>query len=522
MPADYSLSGMNNLSVYIKPSWSEENSDQLRCGTPWKYKSGQSIDMDCGRNMKGTIVRVTVPSSAPTHLAICSIVLNRDKGRYHVLNLSEETASLVSSIRNDSNKLAALTVDQIVSSSECTLVNGVEKAWLRMEIRRVIYIGEIRIRFGERIRGSTNLFAGRSLKNNGSLGNTKCGTSTKNSLVSYWMNVTCNESVLAQFIYIESSSAILQICHIQVLYIDILNIYPHAYVTASDQEVMSGSIWKPVDGIIDPSEPGSMISLKSSQSWWRVEFPKRLAIFKVRIHKHVPEQNDIGEVMEGFSVHIGDSELANGKINEVCGEPWKGKLPQSVLEIECNGTLIGKYLYVVAANQNGSALYFNEIIPFGCEEPTVEISRTDYDNTRKESTLTCIVSTSGCHVSKILWIAADNNTINGSSEVKGDGKTSSSIIISRRAFEGPYTCLVNYSYRGRSNAILKLAGKHLSPSVKSLQESTGSTSSAIPTEMSEGSTLSATAAETIRATPKSDSFRASSRQTGNLEIIDSC
>ena len=96
-----------------------------------------------------------------------------------------------------------------------------------------------------------------------------------------------------------------------------------------------------------------------------MEFPSRNVISSVIIYiPHLDSRKRVA--MNGFAVYIGDSPLDNGKNNAMCGEPWTATLT-SVITIDCKDSPLGKYLYVVAANRPGTALYLTEISVFECE-----------------------------------------------------------------------------------------------------------------------------------------------------------
>ena len=80
LPADYVVSGMDGLSVYVSNSSALGGSGEQRCGNSWQNESTNDILLDCGRTLEGRFVHVTVPSVSPTYLLICSIVLNREEG----------------------------------------------------------------------------------------------------------------------------------------------------------------------------------------------------------------------------------------------------------------------------------------------------------------------------------------------------------------------------------------------------------------------------------------------------------
>ena len=80
LPDDYNLSGMTNLSVYVSNLQGNKVEDKTRCGKPWAYRKIKIIDVNCGKTLKGQFIHVIVPSSSPTYLMICSIVLNKENG----------------------------------------------------------------------------------------------------------------------------------------------------------------------------------------------------------------------------------------------------------------------------------------------------------------------------------------------------------------------------------------------------------------------------------------------------------
>ena len=80
LPSDFSLNGMNKLRVYLSNSSILDNSKRP-CGSPWTYSGRRNeILLDCGNDLKGKFLHVTVPSDSETYLLICSIVLNREPG----------------------------------------------------------------------------------------------------------------------------------------------------------------------------------------------------------------------------------------------------------------------------------------------------------------------------------------------------------------------------------------------------------------------------------------------------------
>ena len=145
----------------------------------------------------------------------------------------------------------------------------------------------------------------------------------------------------------------------------ILNIYSRVNITASGQHFGYSSIWKPIDGLYSPAVQSSWRSLRSSNSWWRMELPHRIGISKVIIY--TPERTStITGQMNGFAVYIGDSSVGNGSHNAMCGRPWVASTT-SVITINCTYTPIGKYMYVAGADRSGAQLYLSEISVYECE-----------------------------------------------------------------------------------------------------------------------------------------------------------
>ena len=150
------------------------------------------------------------------------------------------------------------------------------------------------------------------------------------------------------------------------IFIDkILNIYSPVNITASDQRSANSHVWKPIDGVKGPTSPDSWISLISAKSWWRLELQSRTVISRVVIY---PRNLDSTrrEEMNGFAVYIGDSTIGNGSSNALCGQPWEA-IKASEITINCLGRLVGKYLYVAAADAPLAALLLSEISVYGCQ-----------------------------------------------------------------------------------------------------------------------------------------------------------
>ena len=89
-PADFSFTGMDQLSVYVSNSSSLTNSSKELCGDPWKAtaKTVFTIVISCKpKKPKGRFLYVTVPSTNSTYLVLCSIVLNRERGNVSMLHV---------------------------------------------------------------------------------------------------------------------------------------------------------------------------------------------------------------------------------------------------------------------------------------------------------------------------------------------------------------------------------------------------------------------------------------------------
>ena len=144
-----------------------------------------------------------------------------------------------------------------------------------------------------------------------------------------------------------------------------MDIYSAVHVTASDQKERFGSIWKPIDGVIGPEVEEPWISLQSSQSWWRMELPRRSAVSTVNIY--IPGISIVEKlVMRGFAVYIGDDTVGNGSRNKMCGKPWR-EYTHTVIVFDCQHASAGKYLYAAASDKDEAALYLTEIKVYGCE-----------------------------------------------------------------------------------------------------------------------------------------------------------
>ena len=83
----------------------------------------------------------------------------------------------------------------------------------------------------------------------------------------------------------------------------------------------------------------------------------------------VPNNIDIADIrtMLTSTVYIGDSSDGNGNSNAMCEGILKANVNSDVIEINCTNTPAGKYMYIVAGNIAGAALFLTEISLYGCE-----------------------------------------------------------------------------------------------------------------------------------------------------------
>lgn len=431
---DFSLKDMDNLTVYMSNSSVISGSGKQPCGSPWSYKSKRVIELDCGTILKGKFLHITVPSTSPKYLVICSIVLNRENGLLFPLQMSEGRAAVSASGYN-SARPPTLAIDGIPSIGEksCSMITGKGTTWLRVDVQTVRFIGKVGILLYESKGKNPTIVVGRGLRHNGAIGNTNCGI-VSSVISESGRKITCSTQALGQFIYIESKCSSMRICEIEVFYENILNIYSPIQVTASDQRCSYGSIWKPIDGVRGPMVYSSWISLTSLNSWWRMEFPNRNAISRVIIYLPILDfRRRI--TMNGFTVHIGDSPLGNGKSNAICGGPyaWNGSLTR-IITVACEGSPLGKYLYVVAADRPGAALYLAEISVFECEGQcySTGVLFKDTFNHLPKFQSTLWLEHSG--VSVLAWDTCTGNSssvLSGSSAVFGATQDSSRYITSK-------------------------------------------------------------------------------------------
>jgi hypothetical protein len=452
LPDDYDLTGMDNLTVYVSNVSTLGDPNEQRCDSPWKYVPTGNILLDCGRNLKGKFVHVTVPSTTAVYLLICSIVFNREKGPPSPLNLSEVRATVVAS-GFETTRPPTLAIDGLLLPSEewCSSLTGTGLAtWLRVDIQTVRYITEVRFLFynenATTIVNTTIVNIGRSLFKEGSRDNTLCGTLTvtRDFNGSQWKNVTCTLPILGQIVYIERWSDLMGICEIEVFYDNILNIYSPVNITASDQRSANSPIWRPVDGVISSSVRDAWYSLPTGKSWWRIELRSRTLIFRVVIY---PSSLDSSRrrAMDGFAVYVGDSVTVHGSSNALCGQPWMAT-QESAITMNCQGNCTGKYLYFTAADKPGAALFLNEISIHGCEVPRAMLSGGNTQQALQpwqSTNLTCRVISPGCNVTNVTWMGPNGTAINSTFEYV-NGVIFSNIVIYGSTFGGLYTCRINY------------------------------------------------------------------------------
>ena len=142
--------------------------------------------------------------------------------------------------------------------------------------------------------------------------------------------------------------------------------YSPVEITASDQRY-TGSIWKPIDGVSGTSVEESWRSLHSSRSWWRMELPHRSPISAVVVYTpdFLYHRRNL-KAMDGFAVYVGDSPIGNGSNNAICGEPWRADTT-NVITFNCRDTIVGKYVYVSAAERYEAAVCLSEVSIYRCQ-----------------------------------------------------------------------------------------------------------------------------------------------------------
>jgi hypothetical protein len=445
LPEDFRLGSMDNLTVYVSNSSSLPESSTTRCGSPWRYAKshGGKIILDCGRNLYGQFLHVTVPSSSETYLLICCIVLNHESNPRFPLNISMEQATVISN-SSSSPQHTELTIDGNVSScSSLTVPEGI--IWLRLDIQSVHYISEVSIKFGE-IKNGT-VFVGRSLKDYG-LHNTEF---SKVSEV-VWTKFVSSQPVLGQFIYIQGTKKRIDVCEIEAVYDHILNIYSPVQVSASDPINAASSIWAPIDGLEDTR---TWISRSSSKPWWRLEFPTRTIVSKVAIYARKLEFEDLRR-MNKFIVYVGDFPDGNGDKNAKCGKPWKTTETKNNYEprplqasVNCSKNLSGRYLYVSVADSGKARIYLGEISVYGCKAPRVQITTNMSQAILKypeSARLTCTIMPKACNVIKVTWTGPDGDVKKTEYFDAYSHSMASSLVVRGSSFGGLYTCRVFYEY----------------------------------------------------------------------------
>jgi hypothetical protein len=436
LPKDFTLSGMDKLSVYVSNSSTTETSGGQLCGNSWSYAHTKNIMLDCGKNLTGRYVHITLPSTAPTYLLICFMVLNKENGSPAPLTMSNTKATVESS-GFDSNQPAMLAIDDHFSS--CSLLTGVAKTWLRVDIQTILYIKQVRLLFNNESSGmGVKVYVGKSLRDNGLQGNTRYHPVSNATSGFQRMSFICEPPALGQFIYIEKNAVEMQLCETEVFYDNILNMYSPILITASDQFSSSNSIWAPVDGVHVPLGEVAWRSLSSSNSWWRIQLPYRIRISGVVIYR--PQGHD----MNAFAVYVGDSPVGNGSSNALCGKP-RQKTVTRLIAIGCTNLPIGKYLYISADDRPGAAISFSEISVYTCQEPSAVITKKQVPYSQSVVFLTCQGTTSGCAVANAAWEGENGSKINAvwHHNYYLGGYPISSILVDR-SIEQSLTCRVNY------------------------------------------------------------------------------
>jgi hypothetical protein len=439
IPIDFNLERMDKLSVYVSNSSALGSIGEQQCGNPWVYRQTKNILLDCGKDIKGKFVHITVPSISSTSMLICFIVFNREKGLLHPLSLSEKGTTVVSSGYYP-HQPPTFAIDGLLSS--CTSVVGEGTTWLRVDIKTTWYIREVRLLFGQDSGKDVLVFVGRGLRRNGRSSNTQCHAaafSVVNGSNHNWVSFTCDLPVLGQFIYIQKKTSSMQICEINFSYDKFLNIYSPVDITASDQKY-TGPIWKPIDGTSGTSVAKSWVSLDSSQSWWRMELSRSTPISAVVVYTPdlLYHRKNL-KAMDGFAVYIGNSVVGNGSKNAMCGKPWKADTT-SVITFNCKDAIVGKYVYVSAAGRYGAAISLSEVSLYQCEPRAVILKKhLSHSNSTR---LTCQGSRPDCVVTHVAWVGPDGNRVK--SLLKDKDKRLLSTIDINSSSGRPYTCKIAY------------------------------------------------------------------------------
>ena len=71
----------------------------------------------------------------------------------------------------------------------------------------------------------------------------------------------------------------------------------------------------------------------------------------------------------------------------------------------------------------------------------------------QSTNLTCIGTTPGCNVTKVVWMSPDGNAIDTALEYILNGNLVSKIVVSGSTFGGLYTCSISYSGHSRSKTV---------------------------------------------------------------------
>jgi protein tyrosine phosphatase len=401
----------------------------------------------------------------PCHLLVLLLVMII-VGPTVPLNLTE-VGAIIESSEYDSNHPSVNAIDNTVSS--CSLFTSSSKTWMRVSIPTLRYIKEVRILFNSSTSGE-RVFIGRSQASNGLNGNTNCRPLSKNGEGYHWENRTCYQPILGQIIYIEMMSTSMQICHIEVFYDEVLNIYSPVNITSSSQQRENGPVWCPVDGMKSTTNDLTWVSVASASSWWRMEFPMRRAISSVVIYPKTLS-DDEKQNMIGFSVYVGDLPSGNGNSNAMCGKPWAGG-DSDVIVVNCSTNLFGKYLYVAGAGVSSAVLYLSEISVYECQAPSALITsnvttRTLFISQTESVNLTCQTSKVGCMSTEISWTGPDGSSISATSNRTVDDVIVSSITVKGNSFGGQYKCSVKNKFVSVTNYsdVLVLAVVSVTPIV---------------------------------------------------------
>ena len=310
------------------------------------------------------------------------------------MNLLQERATVVSS-GFEIGRPPTLAIDGNTSHNKklCAALFGAGTAtaietWLQIDMQTVWYIQKVVLLFPshKEKRPGVTVSIGQGLRDKGVMDNTQCVAMKNNILGDHRIYFECNLPVLGQFIYINTPDRSLEICEIEVFcgkfcsvllqgitlincvvlhFIDnFLNIYSRVSIIASDQRTAFDAIWKPNDFVHTPSlRQGAWESFQSARSWWRMEFPRKCAIFAVEItcSAHCKRL-----LMAGPAVYVGDSVIVSSRSNVKCGKPLLTR-STSTMMFKCLDVLIGKYIYIVTAGRPEAQLFMSNIAVYGYE-----------------------------------------------------------------------------------------------------------------------------------------------------------